>query len=73
MAERIQLGGEYQTENDEGEEVTRYKYWVDVSSSLMNRLNAVAIEENISPGTALAEVFAGDRELDGYESDESDD
>lgn len=64
MAERITLGGEY--ENEDGE--TKHKYWIDVASSLMNRVNAVAIEENETPGNVLAEVVSGERELDEPEA-----
>jgi len=66
MAERINLGGEYET--DDGE--TKTKYWVDVSSSLMNRINPISIQENETPGDVLADVISGERELD--EPDETD-
>lgn len=65
MAERITLGGEY--ENEDGE--TRTKYWIDVSSSLMNRITAVSMEDGVSPQQALAEVVSGDRELEDPDAD----
>ena len=68
MAERITLGGEYET--DDGE--TKNKYLIDVSSSLMNRVNALAIQEQETPGNVLAEVVNGERNLSNPESDESD-
>lgn len=67
MAERIRLGGEYESESGE----TRQKFWIDVSSSLMNRVNALAIEEHVAPSEVLADVVSGDRELSAPEPDES--
>lgn len=64
MAERIPVGGEYVTENSEGEEVTRNKFWVDVSSSLMNRVTAVAMQEDKSPTEVLGEFITGERDPD---------
>lgn len=64
MAERINLGGEYETEDGE----MRQKYWVDLSSSLMNRLNALAISRDETPREVLAQAIEGEIDLD--ENDE---
>lgn len=61
MANRIHLeGGEYTTED--GEE--KNSFWIDVSSSLMNELTALAMEGGVNPRQALADVIAGDVTLD---------
>lgn len=53
MANRINLGGEY--ENDEGE--TRYRHWIDVSNSTMNEVNAIGIENDLSPNEVLTGII----------------
>ena len=74
MAERIEIaGGEYETED--GEEKNRF--WIEVSSSLMNRVAGVATQEGQYPNEVLGEVVAGERSLAdaeaGSEAAEADD
>lgn len=65
MANRIHLeGGEYTVEDDDGNEVEKNSYWIDVSSSLMNELTALAMETGANPREALADVISGDVTLD---------
>lgn len=78
MANRINLGDGYET--DDGE--TKHRFWLDVSSALMDEVTARAIEEGDNPREALASFVAGEAELDdpeppqttgGRETAESDD
>ena len=73
MAERMEIeGGEYETED--GEEKNRF--WIEVSSSLMNRVAGVATQEGQYPNEVLGDVVAGERSLapdDGAQEAEADD
>ena len=66
---RINLGGEYETTDKDGNEVTRYREWIDVSNALMNQVSGEAIQNNVDPSVALAERVLPE----GFEVVESED
>lgn len=67
MANRINLGEGYEAENGE----TKHRFWIDVSSSLMDEVTARAIEEGDNPREALAAFVAGEAELEDPEPPQS--
>lgn len=60
MTERINLGEPNVTTDDEGNEHERYKHFIEVSSSLMNRAAAIAVQEDVTVRAALSGLVSGD-------------
>lgn len=76
MAQRLEFGEGYETTNSDGEEVTRYKHWIDVSSSLMSRVTAETMNQASDYDNAnevLADILNGDFNLDSEDSEDSED
>lgn len=64
MATRVYVpGGEYVTEDEDGNEVERNSYWIEVSSSLMNEVAGSAIEHDQSPREMIGDILSGDVSL----------
>ena len=63
MATRINLGGEYTSQKGKN----RHKFFVEVSNSLMNELQGIAMSpqnDYVNTQEVLADVLTGDLDID---------